>query len=291
MNSGNRTFNNIGLLRDSMVLELIETYGQREAGNMVESLFFYLAGVGKTDFITEPSRQLPEDIVRKLTSALNELKKEKPLQYVTGKVEFLDLELEVDERVLIPRPETEELVSWVIEENEDRTMLNLLDIGTGSGCIALSLKKFLAGSTVHATDISTGALEVAESNAARYSLEISFYAADIRSDRNSLPDIEFDIIVSNPPYVTEGEKIHMRKNVKGFEPAAALFVPDNDPLIYYRAIADFAGRKLKEGGIVYVEINERFGEQCANLFRNNGFKGVLKKQDLNGKDRMIKAMK
>jgi release factor glutamine methyltransferase len=220
---------------------------------------------------------------------LEQLKLEKPLQYVTGRAEFYGILLEVDERVLIPRPETEELVHWIINENKGSQGLSILDIGTGSGCIALALKKEFTCSKVYALDNSAGALTVSKKNAKNNALDVDFAFADLFSIKEIMPGTSFDIIASNPPYVTESDKAVMRKNVTGYEPVGALFVPDDDPLLYYRYISDFAWKRLTENGLLYVEINESFGKECHELFSSKGFKDVRLRKDINGKDRMICA--
>jgi release factor glutamine methyltransferase len=212
-----------------------------------------------------------------------------PVQYVLHEAWFCGLKLFVDKNVLIPRPETEELVEWIISDckfpvNE----LKILDIGTGSGCIAIALKKRLKKAAVWACDISSAALAVAKKNAETLSIEINFIELDFFNEeqRNTLPN--FDIIVSNPPYVPEKDKAQMHANVLHYEPATALFVPDNNPLIFYNAIAAFAKKKLSESGKIYCEIHENLGEACLQLFLTEGFTAELKK-DMQEKDRMVKA--
>jgi release factor glutamine methyltransferase len=277
-------------LRDLMVEELTGLYDRLEAKSMVEGLFYYLAGISRTDFVTERDRQLPLKLYHRLMVGLEELKREKPLQYVTGRAEFMGLTLEVDEHVLIPRPETEELVQWVLEDLTEGSAPDILDVGTGSGCIALSLKDHLPQSHVFGMDISPEAIRVAERNARNLMLEVAFFIGDVFQEDQAGQPMPFDIIVSNPPYVTESEASLIRKNVKGYEPAGALFVPDHDPLRYYRALAGMSMNRLKRAGILYVEINEGFGKECGELFLGAGSRDVAVKKDMAARDRMVRAV-
>lgn len=226
-----------------------------------------------------------------IEKSVNELLTNRPVQYVIGKEVFCDMDFFVNENVLIPRPETEELVFHIKQEFEGKTDANadyeVLDIGTGSGCIAVSLAKLLSNSHITAIDISTGALEVARRNAIANHATVDFIQADILS-RPQL-DRTFDVIVSNPPYVCDCEKKDMRPNVLDFEPSTALFVSDNDPLLFYREIISFAQDTLKPDGTVWFEINERFGTETVKLCKDNGFHNTVVIKDFRGKDRFIKA--
>ena len=195
----------------------------------------------------------------------------------------------MNQSVLIPRPETEELVDWIVRNKPERNC-NILDIGTGSGCIALALKQNLPESKVSATDVSENALKVARQNANHNGLEVTFILQDILNPTNSLAD-SFDIIVSNPPYVREMEKKEMQKNVLNFEPELALFVNDEDPLVFYNAVSRFALNKLKPFGRIYFEINENLGQETYQLLKNFGFSEIEIKKDINGRERMICALK
>jgi release factor glutamine methyltransferase len=205
-----------------------------------------------------------------------------------GETEFYGLPFYVDESVLIPRPETEELVDWIQKENDKNAFLNILDIGTGSGCIAIALKHGFTNSTVHAFDISVQALETAQSNTERNNLEVNFAQVDILN----APDFttKWDIIVSNPPYITEHEKDDMFPNVLNHEPHLALFVPDNDPLLFYRKIALFARQHLHHNGKLYFEINRESGKECMELLTGLGFNDIELKKDISGNDRMVRAI-
>jgi len=195
---------------------------------------------------------------------------------------------DVDENVLIPRPETEELVDWISKENSEGVML---DIGTGSGCIPVSLKKKLPVADIHACDVSGSALIVAQKNANENKTPIQFHQLDFLDpeQRKSLPS--FDIIVSNPPYIPQKDKPEMHKNVLNHEPHIALFVEDDDPLIFYKAIASFATDHLKKDGAIYMEIHERLGRDVLRLFNESGFTKTILRKDLQEKDRMVKAMR
>ncbi len=225
---------------------------------------------------------------------MEELKTGKPLQYVLGETEFYGLRFKVNPSVLIPRPETEELVEWIISDlPKPKTSiegLKIIDIGTGSGCIPISLKKNLPEAQLFALDISPEALDVSIQNAALNQTTVNFIQADILNLLNKqLIAEKFGIIVSNPPYVTDAEKEQMLPNVLQHEPHLALFVPDNDPLIFYKAIADFAIKHLDTTGSLYLEINENLGEETVQLLKQMGFKKIVLRQDLSGKDRMIRS--
>ncbi len=227
----------------------------------------------------------------KYTNAIKRLKANEPIQYILGKTKFYGLTFKVNPNVLIPRPETEELVDWIItchsEQNEESKQLNVLDIGTGSGCIAISLAKNLQNAKVYALDISREALKVAAFNAKANNIAIECIEADILNP--VLNDLKYDVIVSNPPYVRDLEKQQMHHNVLDYEPDLALFVRDENPLIFYEAIAKFAKNNLKEKGALYFEINEYLGEEMITLLNKNSFVNIELRNDIQGKDRMIKA--
>jgi len=220
---------------------------------------------------------------------INRLQQHEPLQYVLGCAHFYGLELEVTPAVLIPRPETEELVDYIVRENAARQNLRILDICTGSGCIPIALSAHLNTEHVAALDISAPALEVARRNATKYHQNIAWLQHDILKEDLSFAAKSLDIIVSNPPYVLEQEKIIMRPNVLAFEPHLALFVPDTDPLLFYRRIAELSRQLLKPTGVLYFEINEKQGSPLQNLLQNLGFGSVQILTDLFGKERFITA--
>ncbi len=259
----------------------------------IDSFFNILAetyyGVKRIQLATNPDLTLndSEDILK----ALAELKNEKPIQYIIGETEFYGLNFKVNDGVLIPRPETEELVEWVLKKAKPNMPINILDMGTGSGCIAISLAKHLPQAKVFAIDISTKALNIAKKNALFNGVDVYFKEADILTLKTLSEQVEFDIIVSNPPYVREKEKQYMKPNVLDNEPHLALFVKDEDPLLFYKAITDFAINNLKENGLLFFEINEFLGNAMIDLLRHKNFKNIELKQDIFKKDRMIKAEK
>lgn len=222
---------------------------------------------------------------------LNQLKKEIPIQYLLGKTHFYGLEFEVNENVLIPRPETEELVEWIINENsktDKSKKIKILDIGTGSGCIAISLAKNIPNAEVYAIDVSKKAIETAKRNAIRNNVEVTFILQDIlKTDELKC---NFDIVVSNPPYVRNLEKEEIKKNVLDYEPHLALFVEDNDALIFYRKIAELAKKNLSENGQLYFEINQYLGKEMTNLLEKLDFKKVELRKDIYDNDRMTKGV-
>lgn len=224
-------------------------------------------------------------------SLLNQLKKEIPIQYILGKTHFYGLEFEVNDNVLIPRPETEELVEWIVNENSktDKTKkIKILDIGTGSGCIAISLAKNIPNAEVYAIDVSKKAIETAKRNAIRNNVEVTFILQDIlKTDELKC---NFDIIVSNPPYVRNLEKEEIKKNVLDYEPHLALFVEDNDALIFYRKIAELAKKNLSENGQLYFEINQYLGKEMTNLLEKLDFKKIELRKDIYDNDRMTKGV-
>ncbi|MEF8811883.1 MAG: peptide chain release factor N(5)-glutamine methyltransferase, partial [Bacteroidales bacterium] len=217
-----------------------------------------------------------------------QLKKQKPIQQILGETEFYNITLKIEPHILIPRQETEELVDWVLKDVASEKK-NILDIGTGSGCIAIALAKNLPGSIVTAVDYKPEILDAAKENALLNGVHIRFILADILQD--DLPPGQYDLIVSNPPYVRNSEKKFMSQNVLNYEPSEALFVEDEDPLIFYRKIIHLAGKHLVDNGFLYFEINEYLGEETVRLLEKHGFNEICLKKDLNNKNRMIKAQK
>ncbi|TDP02535.1 peptide chain release factor N(5)-glutamine methyltransferase [Flavobacterium sp. 245] len=223
-------------------------------------------------------------------SFLNQLKKEVPIQYLLGKTSFYGLDFEVNENVLIPRPETEELVEWIINENKkiDKSKeIKILDIGTGSGCIAISLAKNLPNAKVYAIDVSKKALDTAKRNAINNKVDVTFMLKNILE--LEILKSDYDIIVSNPPYVRNLEKAEIKKNVLDFEPHLALFVDDNDALVFYRKIAELAEKNLLENGKLYFEINQYLGKEMTDLLEKMNFKNIELRKDIYDNDRMIKG--
>ncbi len=275
----------------SFKTELKDIYPEREIQTFVEILLEYYAGLSKTDIILKSEKILDPFVSQQIEKALIRLKKSEPLQYIIGETEFYDLKLKVNPSVLIPRPETEELVQWIIENHKNDGKISILDIGTGSGCIPLALKNNLPDSELFAVDISDKALETAKTNAEINKLDISFFQLDILNAEINQNFEKIDIIISNPPYVLELEKKLIHKNVLKNEPHLALFVENDNALVFYKAIIEFANNYLKVGGSLYFEINEVFGLEMTDLYRENGYQGIELKKDINGKDRMIKGVK
>lgn len=260
-------------------------YDAQELDTIKKALCTELLGVSALGFYTKET--LPPSAERDSLSktALERLSRGEPLQYVIGSTPFCGLTFKVDDRVLIPRPETAELVDWVVQDAAPSG--SLLDMGTGSGCIAISLAHRLKGWKVQGWDISDGALEVARENSSLNGTKVEFLKADIL---NASAESKFDVIVSNPPYVLESEKSQMEDTVLDFEPHAALFVLDSDPLLFYRAIGEFGHKALNPEGKLYFEINPSEVESLKDLLINAGYHDVELRKDIFGKVRMIKAI-
>ena len=287
---------NILKLKNKFISELSNIFPEEE----ILSFFYLLSddylGLKKVDIALDPDLIISTLKEEEFNSALAKLKNEIPIQYILGKTEFYGLPFAVDENVLIPRPETEELVEWIINEVQSSKFkgkrnsndnLNILDIGTGSGCIAISLAKNLSMAKVWALDISKKALKTAKNNAKLNHVDIQFINNSILNLRK-LP-VKFDIIVSNPPYVRELEKHEIKKNVLEHEPHLALFVEDENALIFYKKIADLAKENLTKNGQLYFEINQYLGKETVELLQKKGFNNIELRKDIFGNDRMIKA--
>lgn len=268
--------------------QLCSIYDKEEANAMILILFDHYFKIDRVRMALEPELRLSESEMLTFHFAVKDLLKNKPLQYIIGETEFCDLKFKVNENVLIPRPETSELVHLITnrQQTTDNSQLTILDIGTGSGCIAISLAKQLPQSQVYALDISEKALCVAKDNAYINNVDITFIHDDILSLRNKI-ETKFDIIVSNPPYVRDLEKAEMRDNVLNWEPHNALFVSDDDPLIFYRNILEFAKTHLKENGEVWFEINEYLGKEMKDLCCEMGFSNVNIYKDFREKERFL----
>lgn len=260
----------------------------------IESFFFilteYLHNLKRVDVALNSNFELSDEEVEKWNAILSELQQEKPIQYITGEAWFYGLQFEVNENTLIPRPETEELVEWIIESQKSKVQsqkLEILDIGTGSGCIPISLKANLPQANVSAIDVSEKALEMSKRNAELNNVEVNFIQNNILEvgDLNQ----HFDIIVSNPPYVRNLEKEEIKKNVLDYEPHLALFVEDTDALLFYRKIAQLALKNLSPNGLLFFEINQYLGKETVELLQNLGFKNIELRKDMFGNDRMIRC--
>ena len=270
--------------------ELDELYAKEEIDTFFYRMVEHYLNLERFILVLQPNLTLSKEEEQPLFEGLSQLKLEKPLQYILGEAHFMELTLKVNEQVLIPRPETEELVQWIIDECnvEQQKNLKILDIGTGSGCIAIALAIALSEAKIYAMDISKKAIEVAMENAAMNQVAIEFIHDDIFNTDFSE---KFDVIVSNPPYVRESEKEEMRNNVKAQEPKEALFVPDEDPLRFYKAIAEFSKKNLVSGGKIFFEINQYLAKETQQILVNNQFQEVELRKDIFGNFRMLKGTK
>ncbi|MDG1729073.1 MAG: peptide chain release factor N(5)-glutamine methyltransferase [Algibacter sp.] len=268
--------------------ELDVIYPSEEVNSFFYMLIDHYYNIPRITLVIEPDYTI--DDTESILKALELLQQQKPIQYIIGETEFFGLPFKVNKNVLIPRPETEELVERVIKQADHSKHIKILDIGTGSGCIAIALAKNLPNAEVYALDVSTKALKIAKYNAEFNAVHIEFVEADILKIRH-VQDLKFDIIVSNPPYIREQEKTFMKPNVLNNEPHLALFVQDENPLIFYEAITHFAVSNLIEQGMLYFEINEYLGKNMIELLNDNNFRDIELKQDIFKKDRMIKGIK
>jgi len=276
--------------------ELKNIYDEREAANIVDWIFENITGIKKIDRTLNKQKQLSNITIEQLYNALEQLLKHKPIQYVLGEAWFYKMKLFVNEHVLIPRPETEELVEWIVQDVQSiRTTLlpstktlNIIDVGTGSGCIAIALKKEVANANILGIDVSAEALAVAKQNAIDQNVNIDSLQINFL-DEKSWPDLAtFNMIVSNPPYIPEKEKNILEKNVVAYEPHLALFVSDSDPFIFYKKIAQFASDHLEPKGKIFVEVHEKYAGKVATIFSQFHFTPIIKK-DIYGRERMICA--
>ncbi len=281
-----------------MTIKALKEFFQDELGRIYPKeeilSFFYLLSEAylsksRIDLALTPILEVNPDQETSFLKALEQLKMEYPIQYIIGYTEFMDLVFEVNEQVLIPRPETEEMIRWILASTSKKTNNTILDIGTGSGCIPIVLAKHLPESSIEAIDVSATALEVATRNARRHEVVINFIQNDILK-MDTLQN-DYDIIVSNPPYVRESEKKLMRDNVLRYEPDLALYVSDTDPLLFYKQIAKLAAKGLKPNGYLYFEINQYLGAALCELLESLDFKNIELKKDIYGADRMIRAVK
>lgn len=258
--------------------------------NETEALFFivleFCTKISKIDYFLFPDKPVLPEQYATFRCIISELKNNVPVQYLLKETSFCGLSFYVDKNVLIPRQETEELVEWILQSVQKEESIRILDIGTGSGCIAVSLAKFLPQSKVFAFDISEKALEVAKKNAKNNNVSIQFLQKDIL--KTETLDFTYDIIVSNPPYVRESEKVEIAPNVKDYEPHTALFVPDENPLLFYDKIADLAKQYLSKNGKLFFEINQYLADDMLKLLRKKGFQNIELRKDISGNDRMIK---
>jgi len=290
-------------LKLKFLIDLDQIYPKEEILSFFFLLIHHKMGLTRAEIALNPNQIIPKKDLNFYLDALTKLQDEKPIQYIIGETEFYGLSFKVNEEVLIPRPETEELVDWILKEFNEKKETNILDIGTGSGCIAISLAKHLSEANISGMDISKQALQTALQNTKLNKVKINLFQQDILKNNdtlnyptssgtglvtNSLPK-KFDIIVSNPPYVRELEKLEIKSNVLQNEPHIALFVSDENPLLFYDKIADFAKQYLTANGLLFLEINQYLAENTTTLLRQKGFKTIELRKDVFGNDRMIKT--
>lgn len=269
--------------------ELESLYEKDEIRSMIYSIIEHFTGYDLMKILTyKDELKVSESELLKINFAIKDLKKEKPLQQIIGYCDFLDVRIEVNQHVLIPRVETEEIVQRIIKENKGRKNLKIADVCCGSGCIAIALKKAFPDANIYAYDISEEALKKSKENAEKNKEKINFFKENILKSKEK--NQEFNIIVSNPPYIRESEKSLMKNNVLLYEPHLALFVSDEDPLIFYKKILDFSNRNLAKNGKIYMEINENLGKETELLFKNFNYQTSIIK-DIRGKDRLLFAKK
>ncbi len=270
--------------------QLFEIYDDREATIIADWTIEHITGFSKIDRLMHKQFVLSGEQESLFLLQTKALLAHTPVQYVLGKTWFAGMPFMVNENVLIPRPETEELVDWIVQSNTTPVKKAILDIGTGSGCIPITLKKKMSFALVEAMDISANAIAIAQQNATALGADVHFYTLDI-FDKQATSELGiYDIIVSNPPYIKQSEATDMLANVLQYEPAIALFVPDEDALVFYKAIAVFAKSHLGQNGQLFFEINEALGAAVCTLLEEHGFTAVELRKDLQGKDRMVKAV-
>jgi len=283
--------------RTVLTKELSTIYDNDELKNIIDLVLEYITNMSRMEQVKSKMAYLTCTQLENLDIITERLKHNEPVQYVLGQAWFAGMKFKVNKNVLIPRPETEELVDWVIKESQqsnpdsyrDKSQ-NILDVGTGSGCIPITLKKNLPEVNLSAIEVCSEALFTATENAIEHTAEVDFILLDFLDEEKWTELGQFDIIVSNPPYIKQSEKDIMHIRVKEFEPHLALFVPDTDALLFYRKLSDFSLKHLKPGGSLFLEINEALGDTVVSLFRSAGFINIELKKDLQGKDRMVKAM-
>lgn len=261
-----------------------ELYGEEEGRQIAEMIVLAKGAITRNEFLIEPNKELE---IKDIDTIIAQLRKWRPVQYIIGVASFDDMDLEVGEGVLIPRPETEELVEWIASEARQNAMI--VDVCTGSGCIAIALRRRLSGSRVWGIDISKGALNIARHNAQKFAPSVEFMEGDALGDFSQLVDGKVDVVVSNPPYIPISHRELMRPNVTEHEPSIALFVDDNDPLLFYRSIARRARTMLRKGGKLYFEIYENFADEMRVMLSTEGYSNIVVREDFRGKQRMVCA--
>lgn len=284
-------------LRDNFLTVLKEDFPDTEIQSFFYLLTDHFLKMKRLDVTLNLNMQISTEKLEKFENAIGRLKNHEPIQYIIGQTEFYGLPFRVNENTLIPRPETEELVAWILDSAKASTKgLSILDIGTGTGCIAISLAENLPSAKVYAIDVSQKALTIAKHNAKLNNVNVWFFEVDILDWRKNsgnlgVEDLKFDLIVSNPPYVRELEKTQMQTNVLDYEPALALYVANDDPLVFYKEIIRFAMEHLKDNGKLFFEINQYLGVEMLHLLDNYNFENIILKKDIFGNDRMISGTK
>lgn len=279
--------NKISSLRASFLDELTaHQYEAKERDSLFQISLEHHTGLQRIHWLAEPDRRLSESEMMRMLATLEELKQRRPIQYILGQAGFMGMELICDERALIPRPETEELVDWVLGEAQPGD--KIIDIGTGTGAIALALS-FISNAELHAMESEQAALQLAQENGRRLGASVTWHHDDLFFPEDEYP--LFDIIVSNPPYIEDYEREDMDDRVKVQEPSVALFVPDGDPLRFAKGVLQFAGKYLRLGGSIYLEGHKDHGEKAEQLFQQAGYTHVERRPDLDGHDRFLKAVK
>lgn len=279
---------NIKELNTLIHTSLNSLYPKEEIQVFYFMLLEFYGNISRTNVLLSPELNLDNSLTISILNAVEELKTEKPIQYILGETEFFNNRFFVNENVLIPRQETEELVAWIISETSKNQEVTILDIGCGSGCISISLAKALPKTKVSALDVSQKALDIAQKNAQRNNAEIKFLHQDILQT-DSLSE-KYDVIVSNPPYVRESEKREIQNNVLNYEPHLALFVPDEKPFLFYEKITDLAKKSLNAKGKLFFEINQYLSKEIINMLKDKGVRDIELREDLSGNPRMIKAV-
>ena len=279
----------ISQIRFYLLKELQKTYSENESSSIARLILEHV-GYPSSAYLHDPNR-IPETVNKaQITEIVSEIHTGRPIQYILGYTYFCEMKIRVDESVLIPRPETEEMV-LNISSDFGPPGKRIIDLGTGSGCIALALKKQFPEADVSGVDLSKDALDTSTKNGDLNNLKVNWFHGDLLDSELLKAEADFDLVVSNPPYVLKSERELMTKNVLEFEPGSALFVNDSDPLIYFRSIAAFCINKLESGGTFWVEINERFGKETARLFNKAGFEHVAIIKDIHGKERFVNGRK
>ena len=274
-------------LKSQLTEQVKSQYTEQEMDTSLRWLLENVTGISQVDLLLDKNVELPEVQYQHLVHSVQRMNQEEPIQYILGECEFYGRKFIINPNVLIPRGETEELVQHIVEQHRNSSQLTILDIGTGSGCIAVTLAKELPKAEVWAVDSSTKAIDVAQQNATMQDVSVNFLTTDILLDSPRIA--ELNIIVSNPPYVLSSEAREMRQNVLKYEPAKALFVEDTDPLLFYRRISELCTQKFDTVKKVYLEVNERFAQQIAVLMSENGFSSAEIKSDIQNRERFVIA--